>query len=101
MANLAQYFEIMMILSFGAAWPTNIIKSLRAKTAKGKSLPFLLIIEFGYVCGIASKFASGNVNYVVFFYILNFVMVFADITIYFRNRRLDAEQQALSSGGPR
>ena len=86
---MSQLFEVMMILSFGAAWPTNIIKSLKAKTAKGTSLPFLLIIEFGYICGIMSKFIAGNVNYVVFFYVLNLVMVGIDIAVYFRNLRLD------------
>jgi len=86
---LAQLLEVMMVLSFGAAWPANIIKSLKAKTTQGKSLPFLLIVEFGYICGIGSKFMSGNVNYVVFFYILNFVMVLLDLLIYIRNYRLD------------
>ncbi|MDR0469330.1 MAG: hypothetical protein LBH09_05090 [Peptococcaceae bacterium] len=86
---MAQLLEIMMVLSFGAAWPANIIKSLNAKTTKGKSLPFLLIVEFGYICGIGSKFMSGSVNYVVFFYILNFLMVMVDLLIYVRNYRLD------------
>ena len=86
---LAEMLEVMMVLSFGAAWPANIIKSMKAKTTKGKSLPFLLIVEFGYVCGIGSKFIAGNVNYVVFFYIFNFMMVMLDILIYIRNYRLD------------
>jgi len=86
---MAQILEAMMVLSFGAAWPANIIKSLHAKTTKGKSLPFMLIVEFGYICGIGAKFVSGNMNYVVFFYILNFFMVMTDIGIYARNYRLD------------
>jgi hypothetical protein len=90
---LAQILEVMMVLSFGAAWPANILKSLKAKTTEGKSLAFLLIVEFGYICGIASKFITGSVNYVVFFYILNFVMVFTDIVIYMRNRRLDSKKR--------
>ena len=88
---MSQIFEAMMVLSFGAAWPANIIKSYKAKTAKGKSLPFLLIVEFGYICGITSKFVGGHVNYVVFFYIFNFFMVLTDLTLYFRNRRLDVQ----------
>lgn len=86
---MAQLFEVLMVLAFGAAWPANIMKGVKVKSAKGTSLPFLLIIEFGYVCGIVSKFAAGNVNYVVFFYILNFVMVLADILLFIRNSRLD------------
>lgn len=91
---MAQLLEVMMVLSFGAAWPANIINSLKAKTTKGTSLPFLLIVEFGYVCGIGAKFVAGNINYVVFFYILNFVMVMTDIVIYARNYRLDKQNQA-------
>lgn len=86
---MSQILEIAMVLSFGAAWPTSIAKSLRAKTAKGKSLFFLLVIAFGYICGIASKFAARNINYVLFFYIINLIMVSIDIVIYFRNSRLD------------
>ena len=35
------------------------------------------------------KFVTGNVNYVLIMYLINFVMVTADIALYFRNRRLD------------
>jgi len=87
---MSEVFEVVMVLCFGAAWPASILKSYRARTAKGKSLFFLCIIEVGYLCGIASKFIGGNVNYVVFFYMLNFVMVSADAVLFFRNSRLDA-----------
>lgn len=94
---MAEILEIIMIVCFGASWPLNVIKSYRTRTAKGKSLPFLLLILFGYVAGIASKFANesymaeiGQKWYVLFFYILNFVMVAADAYLYFRNRKLDA-----------
>ena len=86
---MAQILEVMMVLSFGFAWPTSIANSLKARTAKGKSHFFLAIIIFGYICGIGSKFISGNVNYVVIFYIINLVMVSIDLMIYFRNRELD------------
>jgi hypothetical protein len=86
---MSELLEVLMVLSFGAAWPTSILKSLRAKTAKGKSLFFLIIILVGYICGIGSKLSSGKINYVLIFYILNFVMVSIDLMIYFRNHRLD------------
>lgn len=89
----AEILEVMMVLSFGVAWPASIVRSVRARTAKGKSLWFLLIIDFGYVCGIASKFASGKITYVVIFYILNFLMVATDIVLYVRNTRLDAQRE--------
>lgn len=88
---LAEILEIFMIVSFGCSWPMNVMKSYKARTAKGKSLGFLLFIEFGYICGIASKLLNENGYkwYVLFFYVLNFIMVGADLVLYFRNRALD------------
>ena len=94
--ELFELFEIIMIVSFGASWPLNVMKSYRARTTKGKSLPFLLLIFFGYIAGIISKFANetymadiGAKWYVLFFYVLNFIMVGADLVMYVRNYRLD------------
>ncbi|MBR2282361.1 MAG: hypothetical protein IJ863_07045, partial [Spirochaetales bacterium] len=82
--------EILMLVSFGFSWPMNVIKSIKSRTTKGKSLWFLILILFGYVCGIVSKLTAPSFKwYVMFFYILNFVMVFADLCLYFRNLKLD------------
>lgn len=91
---LAEILEIFMIVSFGCSWPMNVMKSYKARTAKGKSLGFLLFIEFGYICGIASKLLNENSFkwYVLFFYVLNFIMVGADIVLYFRNKALDRKE---------
>ena len=81
---MAQFLEVCMIVSFGLSWPNNIMTTLRNKSAKGKSLAFLLLIDIGYLCGIAGKLVGGNfVWYVLFFYILNFCMVTTDICLYF------------------
>lgn len=76
----------MMVISFGISWPLSIYKSIKSRSNKGKSLPFLLFILFGYACGVASKLISSNITYVLFFYVLNFVMVFIDLMLYFRNK---------------
>lgn len=90
--NFPELCEIMMIVCFGFSWPMNVIKSYKARTAKGKSLPFLILILTGYVFGIAGKLISGSFKwYVLFFYVLNFCMVFADLMLYIRNTRLDRE----------
>ena len=96
MPTLPEILEIIMIVSFGASWPLNLMKSFKARTTKGKSLPFLLLIFFGYVAGITAKLASesymadiGQKWYVLFFYVLNFIMVGADIVMYVRNAKLD------------
>lgn len=87
---MAEILEAAMVILFGVSWPTSIIKSYRARTAKGKSLLFLCFIFFGYVCGITAKIISGNITYVFAFYVLNLLMVGTDIALFFRNKRLDA-----------
>ena len=92
---LCEILEIAMVVSFGFSWPLNAIKAYKARTTKGMSLGFLLLIEFGYVCGIISKLANpdGFKWYVLMFYVLNFCFVFADFLLYFRNRKLDRERE--------
>ena len=89
---MAQLFEAFMVIAFGISWPLDIVKSVRSKTAKGKSLIFMLFIFVGYIFGVLSKIISGNITYVFIFYVLNLVMVGADIVLYFRNRKLDDER---------
>ncbi len=86
-----EIFEIAMLICFGCSWPLNALKAYRGRTAKGTSLPFLLLIEVGYICGIISKLSNPNGFhwYVLFFYVLNFCFVGAAIIVYFRNRKLD------------
>ena len=89
---MAELFEIIMIVCFGFSWPMNVLKSYRARTTKGKSLWFLLLIITGYVFGIAGKLIAGGYKwYVLFFYVLNLVMVLIDLGLYVRNYRLDKE----------
>ena len=95
---MAEILEIIMIVSFGASWPMNVLKSYKARTTKGKSIAFLLLIFFGDIAGIASKLVNdaymasiGSKWYVLFFYILNFIMVGADLVMYARNKKLDKE----------
>ncbi len=99
---LAEILEIVMVVSFGASWPFNVVKSYRARSAKGKSQLFLCLIFFGYIAGIASKFLNETYMadfadkwYVLVFYFLNLIMVGADLILYFRNRALDKKAEAL------
>ena len=92
---MPEFFEILMIVCFGASWPLNVIKSYKAKTAKGKSLAFLVLIFVGYIFGITSKLIMTSFKwYVMFFYVLNLVMVGLDIIMYFYNRRLDKKRES-------
>lgn len=99
---IPEILEIVMIVSFGASWPMNVMKSYKARTTKGKSLAFLCLILFGYVAGILSKLlnpvymaAFASKWYVLFFYVLNFIMVATDLALYVRNYRLDKKAGAL------
>lgn len=92
--ELYELMEVCMIVAFGCSWPMNVIKSWKVRTTKGKSLAFLLLIFCGYICGIIGKLLSpGYKWYVLFFYVLNFIMVGADLLLYVRNYRLDKAQQ--------
>ena len=84
----AEILETQMIISFGISWPTSIHKSYTARSTKGKSLLFLCFIFVGYLFGIAAKLLTNNANLAFWFYILNSIMVFTDICLYFRNRRI-------------
>lgn len=100
MNTFASIMEMMMVVCFGISWPLNIIKAWRSRSAKGISLPFYLLIWIGYVFAFAGKFTLIAANaphpwyetvhwYVMFFYVLNILMVTIGIGIYFRNKHLD------------
>ena len=85
-------FEAIMLISFGAAWPLNIYKSYITRSAVGKSVFFLYVINIGYLSGITHKVLY-NFDYVIFLYILNFCMVGIDIFLFYRNRQLDRKRE--------
>lgn len=85
---MPEILEMMMVLSFGLSWPISIIKTLKSKTAAGKSPIFIGLIVFGYVCGIVGKIISQNITYVFVFYCINLVMTSFDLglNLYYRNK---------------
>ena len=101
MPPIATACETIMIICFGLSWPLSVYKSLKSRTAKGKSLQFELFVWVGYIFGIAKNFimfANGSNSWVFFlgwaFYFFNFLMISIDILLYFRNRKLDKEKDA-------
>lgn len=82
-------FELIMLICFGLSWPLSVYKSYTSRSTKGKSLVFLIAILVGYVAGIAGKLVGGEINYVLILYGLNFCIVFTDLCLYFRNRRIE------------
>ncbi len=55
---MSEFLEALMVISFGVSWPLSIRKSWVSRTAKGKSLIFMVLIFFGYISGIFSKIAA-------------------------------------------
>ena len=95
---MADLLEALMLICFGLSWPMSIYKSLKSRTARGKSLTFEIIIWIGYMIGIIRKgvlINSGeNFDWLFYlalaFYIINLVQITFDMLIYARNKKLDA-----------
>ncbi|QVK18665.1 hypothetical protein KHQ81_02835 [Mycoplasmatota bacterium] len=81
------FFEIGMLICFGFAWPVSIYKSITSKSVSGKSVFFLYVILLGYFFGIVHKIYY-DFNSVIYLYIINALMVFIDIILYYRNLHL-------------
>ena len=90
---MAAIFEMVMLVCFGLSWPINMMKAYKARTAKGTSLPFLLLIITGYLGGIAAKIISGSINYVLIVYLINLAIVLLNLAVYFRNVSLDRKNE--------
>lgn len=91
--GMGEFFEMLMVVSFGISWPISIFKSLKSGTAKGKSVTFSYFIWAGYLFGITSKFLRGSLTYVFVFYVINLVSVSIDIMLYYRNRKMDKKRE--------
>lgn len=86
---MTQALEATMLVCFGLSWPMNLIKNIKAGTAKSMSLKFILLIIFGYIAGISAKLINGQVNYVFAVYILNIAVVSLNLVVYFINKHKD------------
>ena len=81
-----------MLFCFGIAWPINLINSYRSRTAKGKNPLFTIVVIVGYLSGITHKLLYSR-DLVLVLYLINLVMITADLCLYFRNRRLDLARE--------
>jgi len=83
-------FEAGMLICFGVAWPVSIYKSFVSRTNRGKSLGFIVVVWLGYIFGILNK-VLGHMDWVLWLYVVNLLMVSVDIMLYFRNRQLEKQ----------
>jgi len=86
---MAEILESMMLICFGLSWPMSLYKNIKARSAKTMSLNFILLIIAGYVAGIAAKICMHRINYVLVVYIINLIIVSANLIVYFINRNYD------------
>ena len=107
MLSLASIMEALMVVCFGLSWPLNIAKAWKSRSTKGMSLLFYVLIWTGYVFAVIGKLVSiyyyvhvaGTASswtevvrwYVMFFYVVNLLMLSVGILIYFRNARLEKQ----------
>ena len=90
---MGSVFETVMLVCFGLSWPINLMKAYKSRTAKGTSLPFLLLIIIGYVGGITAKIVNGQINYVFIVYLINLAIVLLNLAVYIRNAALDRKNR--------
>ena len=92
-------FEALMIICFGISWPMSLYTSYKSRSTKGKSLLFECFILTGYICGLIGKCmkAASVPDYNIvgdlafWFMFPNIIMVAADICLYFRNKKYEAQ----------
>ena len=92
---MGSIFESIMLICFGLSWPLSLIKNIKAKSAKNMSLQFTLLIITGYIAGISAKIIGHKINYVLVIYLLNLIIVSANVVVYYINKGYD--QKALKT----
>ena len=92
---LAGLLELAMLVSFGLSWPFAIARTYRAKRVDGKSPHFMLIVIFGYCCGIAAHLVEGTRLWLCFVYLTDILLVSTDLTLYFLYSRKNRQTSSV------
>lgn len=87
--NFGEILEMVMMICFGISWPLSVYKSYKSRSTNGKSFVFLFAIWIGYIAGISGRIMQNNITLAFYFYIVNIIIVSADIALYFRNKKLE------------
>jgi len=85
-------YEAIMLICFGLAWPLSIYRSWKSKSIAGKSLPFMVVVMVGYISGTTHKIFH-SMDHIIYLYIANAIMVFIDIMLYLKNKKLIESQK--------
>ena len=88
----------MMLVCFGFSWPFSILKSIRSRSTKGKSLVFMLLVLCGYIFGLIHKLLYSR-DWVIWAYAAAMLLVVIDLLLYVRNWR--SERKLARNGSMR
>ncbi len=80
------YFEAIMIICFGVAWPVSIWKLLKTKKSHDKSIPFVAIVLVGYFSGICFHW-FGTKSIIIWLYAFNALMVALDLALTMKYKK--------------
>ena len=81
------YFEAIMLICFGVAWPFSISRMLKTKRSFGKSEPFISIVLIGYIAGLLYQW-FGDRDFVIYLYVLNTLLVSVDLFLTIKYRKV-------------
>ena len=90
----------IMLLCFGASWPSAIAKTIRVKNPAGKSFVFMTLIILGYIAGIIGHLdvhGKASFSHIVFWlYVVDVLMVATDyaFSMYYHIQRKKEAQNA-------
>lgn len=72
---MAEILESLMLIVFSAGWYCSIGKMIRTGQASGKSISFVGLVCFGYLCGVLAKIVTfqetGALSALVYLYAWN------------------------------
>ena len=82
----SELLEFAMLLAFGFSWPFAIWRTYKAKRVDGKSPHFMMIVIFGYLCGISAHLVEGTK-----LYLIDMSLVATDLALYFHYSRKNSK----------
>ena len=84
---ISELLEFAMLFVFGSSWPFAIWKTYHAKRVDRKSPHFLVLVIFGYLCGIAAHLVDGTKLWLCWVYLVDVLLVATDLALYIRYSR--------------
>jgi hypothetical protein len=97
MIKMIVLLETGMLVCFAVGLVSNLFKSIRARTARGRSGVFIALIGIGYIFGLSRKIVGHSFDLAFIFYCFNFCVNLADGCFFLRNKKLDQKTKSCPS----